>query len=1654
MRVKNTNSDRTNGAQVRSGTAPCRQRPSSPPVATTLSTTPALERSVNNNHQDADFTHDNSDYQWFLDYNYRDSSCQHASVLSSLSSSYKGLGSLACYEELARDLDANLAEADMESFRTRDIHALLSNLPPSACHLMQDTNRRGEMYASITSSLMEKFCFDSSFSPHSSSQGEDSTAGSINTMSICKSELLFSPVKETSTVPGHFSVDSLDCDRLEQDLILTCQANKHNYTIAFEGSITMYSEDSDCQDVSNEKQDLPGEAKYSSSSETHNSNTYSTEKLRKSFRLQRPIESSLAQSDSGLITWSKMKNRPGQSQLKRQPSGNNNEYSGSELSRGMPTLKSQSAPDLRSKHHCQSVTSSPSAHVMSSNTESCSTDNHLNLPSGCLKTSGGSQNSHTPELINSSENPHGRNSARPPNFNLVKLFMKQKSMSNDRIMNSLMDHSEECWPNSSEAGDSGDSFSTDSKTKASGYSAKIGRDKNYQNDDCDIKQSESKNNTKKWVDSATNEYSTCTFEDSLVEGTNISETITKRAHDFIMEEDEISENSERNLYATVNKPLNRPSINNFENLGVTGSPVKVRGNTTTQTRKSTCSSITSASISSCSESEGTQITRLHKLFSKDNTDHKATSTQVPHDLMDKSMQTSFLSNLHAPRERSVLKVVEPSFLEKLKKGDSQKPVYVLYPNYTLPDLGFISKDQNIDKVIFKPLKFAPSPDEPAKTKDKRQGGKNARPFSCNDVEGLRKKGFNHIRDWDSLTFLLPMEYRQILAEMPEIVQQLKDKEEELLRHKERPLFCVSPPVKHKARPVSCDCASLLSNNTTNVSSSSSTATQPSSGYRGSSTMLTDSSAQNSPAPAPGFNPLFVYKYDSATSSEASFMNEKQRSGIPGSGPPLPKRSISLAEQSKMAINGKVIDIAPPRPPLPKGILRKSVDKTRKNTPNTKRYSMFEMEDPAQDAAICMNMQTEQKVLKRRSLQEPYYLLKNNSIVEMKKNNDLAAKRFSQQFLDAAEKDIDDTEFFHDEGVGTESSLESGKSHDINGARPSTPPLPRPVKGQITEVNPCVFPTSLSQPILTSCDLQQLEDFLKHSGITCNDMEQWDNTQIQKVKNQVTKFLCMKRSDDDKESLDSSCSSGHSKKSVSFAEKGESKRSADELRAAVLKTPPNSPNISSAAPHRHYQIKNLAEIPICEEGESSPEGYASPTNSHGLHRQSSTEIAQKRGLLSDVLEAVDTVAEEGTGAPRLIVGLLCPALYGLFSDGLRDSIDTPFGPANNSVWQVIEASARQGPITKSLNELVMRINSEDALSESVLKFNAFIMGLLNVRSLDAFVSYLRTRESVLRRHYTTNALLRGGSGLLSGGSGGTLIAALAPLANMPFNLDLLWQLKDMHRSFKRMEDMMSNESNSSGEWGVERVGGKFRRLQRRWEMLSGQETSPSKSARPNSTMNSTASGGSTPGSAGSTPGSTSGKSKIPRPVTSPVRPHAQTPPANTVSPVKRGIPVAMSQAKKVTTPPSNQRSPLPPLPHSTVATARVNSNLGGAVKKTINTNRISRPEVCGNGPAAPRPSSLPYRRATPPSTTRPRRAASTSQTRPTAPANNHPSTKMVRTLWHRLPSDSGHLAFNEGERLRLVLEVDDQWLLCCRGQQKGLVPRNAVLPVPDSVLQKF
>ncbi|XP_048477575.1 uncharacterized protein LOC105383856 isoform X2 [Plutella xylostella] len=1752
-----------------------RKRKGPPPRLGLKAASPGVDEDCNSNTSlagsqtsELDAPCDNSGYLWFLDYNpiFRDGSCHHTSVLSSVSASYKGISDLTSrfeftsrYNDLARDLDANLAEADMESFRTEDIHALLmtANLPRDAIH-HDDANHDGE-----------------------------ESVGSINTMSICKSELLFSPVKEAAH-GVHFSVDSLDCELpTEQDLILTCQANKDNYTIAFEGSLTIYSEDSECAEPPvNHKHDKTDKEDDNLELDNDERTRRNLELLERCKKLTNKLNTLMARSDLGLTTWSKLKKQTSQSPLRRHPSGNNNEDSNettdatNEMSNSV--IKSQSLPNLyRRKLMSSSINS---AALSNSTVDSFTTNQRLAGTSACMKVydvthnrSHGSQNSEAMST-SSTENPSTSDKSQPKQpFNLVKLFMKQKSISNDGIGGIDQLDSSQCWPSS---GDSGESMG---EHKGEMKLLKTSCNLERPPEELPISSHEEEVDVVYEEIPTTNAFSTRVYDEVLVEE----------------EESGVSDN-ESHLYATVNKGHTRRA-----NINMNNSPAKLKS---TRKSYSSQSSGTSVSISSCSESDGTQITRMNRILHKESCDNKATSTHI-HATTDKSMQTSNIHMSSMSHDREVFKVIEASFLEKLKEGDCEKPVFVLYPSYTLPDISFLNGRPNI---YLNPLKVNVSP-KPTEIK-KRMQVKGKRPFSCNDVEVLKKKGLGHIRDWDSLNFLLPMECKQLLSEVPELMQHMKEKD---CVTKCNDKYCsASPSSKTKNRPMSCDCNNLAGQNTA-VSSSSSTATQPSSGYRGSSTMLTDSSAQNSPAPVGNFNPLFVYRYDSATSSEASGVNNEGHRNVP-------KRSLSIADQNRL---GKQGELAPPRPPLPKGILRKSMDKTRKSGLHSKRYSMFEMDDFIQDPVVCMTATPEHKTHKRRSLQEPYAPYGINP--EYKKNNDLAAKRLSQHFLDAADKDADYNEYYQDEGVGTESSLESGKSNEIKYHRPRTPPLPKPrtKKLEYTEFPP---PGAL----ISSADLQQLEEFLKQSGFTCNNMDEWDQNQVQKVRSQVTKFLQMKKSQEENEkSTESSGSSCNSKKSVSFAHKTDSKaenplapvKPVDELKVAAFTTPPNSPNISAVIAQRHYQGKNLAEIPICEEGEVSPDEFATPTRHEARGKYDLIDISQKRALVSNVTDAVEMLIQHFSSATdqaelavlgdskqspacaKIALNALCPALYAVFRDGLKENIETSFGAVNNSVWQMVEATARQGPITKSLNELVLRINSEDAVTEGLVKFNAFILGLLNAQSVDAWATYVRTRETVLAKHYGPDSLILAGCvgeprcrALLD-----TLLASLEPLRLLPFSLDLMFEMRELARSFKRIENEMRSASrpttinmppltltqrnllklvksmHSSGQsddcqtsvimrhkeqpknkepstpdllndsgnvkavvegksrprscvnpsavsydvcpnnsrielenrrWsgvqlgsklmqafdrlqfddsddytdslennkpapkntGIEGVlklessgeeqwrpgssgsgsaasgGGKFRRLQLKWELLSNNDSSPH-----------TPSGETSPASA------TRG-SKIPRPVSSPVRPQAPALP----SPAKnahRGIPVPVRKGVSPTGT-AAARAPSTVGARGTGATSKRPSTAANrtpdSVTKKLNTTMpaklpsatVAPKSTCLNNKkptptsrvdqgvhttgATPRPSSLPYGRAQPPAA--PRRAASSSAARAQAQAPKQQKHKYVRTLWHRLPSDSGHLAFNEGERLRLILEVDDQYLLCCRGDQKGLVPRDAVL----------
>lgn len=551
----------------------------------------------------------------------------------------------------------------------------------------------------------------------------------------------------------------------------------------------------------------------------------------------------------------------------------------------------------------------------------------------------------------------------------------------------------------------------------------------------------------------------------------------------------------------------------------------------------------------------------------DNKDcHKHSSAQP---LINRSMQTSCMLDVLSKATLQEVKINatkdcssttlpdQPSTQEKKEKEDENtekgtKPVYVYYPNYALPDLGFLKeKKPNLDltKVYLRPQKFSAATSSgsdliskiPACLRKPKKSWKQRRPFSCSDVENLRKKGFDHIQDWDSLTMLLPKEYRMLLADVPEVLKHVDAKN--LREHELQPLFSVSPPMKN--RHSGCDC--------TNLSSASSTNTQPSSGYRGSSTLLSDSSSQS-----PNYNPLYVYRYDSV-SSEASLMGteKKKPSASSSHAPPLPKRSISLpgGKDSKRT-SGEVSPQAPapPRPPLPKGILRTGMDgdvvsnsKMRKEAAN-KRFSMFEMGSGASSSAAN----------KRCSLQEPYYLPGHG-------------ERKNRRPGDASGGE-------DDEGLAVESSDDVGhsrKHHHI-------------------------------------CSHAEFEDVLRLSdyihmstaGLSDNSVEsEWDDEKMARLKLQVSRFLSTTSSD----AFDHG--NQQTSKTVSFGTAGKVRPSSS---AGELKTPPNSPNVSALL-HRQYQCKlqqPLTDLPIREEdpGESSAdEHFSAPSSAPTHHSKLNFEI---------------------------------------------------------------------------------------------------------------------------------------------------------------------------------------------------------------------------------------------------------------------------------------------------------------------------------------------------------------------------------------------------------------------------------------------------------------
>ncbi|XP_072288838.1 AP-4 complex accessory subunit RUSC2 [Eucyclogobius newberryi] len=189
---------------------------------------------------------------------------------------------------------------------------------------------------------------------------------------------------------------------------------------------------------------------------------------------------------------------------------------------------------------------------------------------------------------------------------------------------------------------------------------------------------------------------------------------------------------------------------------------------------------------------------------------------------------------------------------------------------------------------------------------------------------------------------------------------------------------------------------------------------------------------------------------------------------------------------------------------------------------------------------------------------------------------------------------------------------------------------------------------------------------------------------------------------------------------------------------------------------------------------------------------SVDLLQKKGLVKAVNTAVDLiVAHFGTtrdhdiksklgnswvspNAGHLILKYLCPALHDLLQDGLKAYVrDLIIGQLRCGPWNLVEASTQPGPSTRLLHSLFCKISQYSELTSPSMRLNAFIVGLLNLKSLEFWFSLLHTHEDILGAHYQPWGFLA-----LSQGPCRALfeelLLLLQPLALLPFDLDVLFE----------------------------------------------------------------------------------------------------------------------------------------------------------------------------------------------------------------------------------------------------------------------------------------
>uniref|UniRef100_A0A8C2D5C9 RUN and SH3 domain containing 2 n=1 Tax=Cyprinus carpio TaxID=7962 RepID=A0A8C2D5C9_CYPCA len=276
---------------------------------------------------------------------------------------------------------------------------------------------------------------------------------------------------------------------------------------------------------------------------------------------------------------------------------------------------------------------------------------------------------------------------------------------------------------------------------------------------------------------------------------------------------------------------------------------------------------------------------------------------------------------------------------------------------------------------------------------------------------------------------------------------------------------------------------------------------------------------------------------------------------------------------------------------------------------------------------------------------------------------------------------------------------------------------------------------------------------------------------------------------------------------SFSSALETKRPGTRvMRRNVFDFPPTNQPLSFG----RLNGQSLRQLPQCysdflpdyfSQTERPPEEFClSPDAS--TDKSISIDLLQKRGLVKAINTAVDLiVAHFGTSRDagvkaklgnssvspnvgHLILKYLCPAIREILHDGLKAYVlDLIIGQRKNQPWS---------PSTRVLHSLFSKVSQYCELTNHSMRLNAFIFGLLNLRSLEFWFNHIYTHEDIIAAHYHPWGFLP-----LSQGACQPLfeelLLLLQPLSLLPFDLDLLFephQLQKGEEHVRRKEQLCS------------------------------------------------------------------------------------------------------------------------------------------------------------------------------------------------------------------------------------------------------------------------